>query len=281
MKSVIHTFTTTLPNGEPYATGIADFFKGCISLYQYSRIMNFNLFIYFNEHPIGAFLEPNALPLTESDLKRLQLLQCINTRPLNLRTRLADALEHSDIVKIQCNLDYEQEPDRETIEFILKNFRPCATTLQRIHVLKKEMGLVDDFIAIHIRTGDTFMIEQSEKEHDKRFLIPFDQGRVMRLAKAIDYFREYFSGPVFLLSDNSLIKEFVAKKYDFQTTKFIPMHSGALARDDSSEKSEQLLIEFLIMCSASKVICYSVFGHSGFSDMAEILYGVTLDKQFI
>jgi hypothetical protein len=60
------------------------------------------------------------------------------------------------------------------------------------------------------------------------------------------------------------------------------MHSGALGKDDDTlQRSEELLIEFFVMVGATNVRCYSWMGHSGFSDMAKILYGLPLETHWI
>ena len=278
-KIVIHKFSPKSKN-ETYAPGLADFFKGSIALHQYSTIYNFKLYLDFSEHPLQNFLEKNEYPPDVSP--NSETIELFNTTPPFLRTKLEAALQESGIVKIQCNLDYEQAPSSETIEFVLKNFRPLPSVSDRIISLKKELGLIGEYTTIHIRAGDTFMIHNSNSEHDHRFKTFFGANNTQNLIKLLDFFREYCSDDVFLISDNAIVKQFVAKKYNFKTTPFIPMHSGALGKDDDTlQRSEELLIEFFVMVGATNVRCYSWMGHSGFSDMAKILYSLPLETHWI
>jgi len=276
-RIVIHKFSPNSKN-ETYAPGIADFFKGSIALYQYSKIYNFKLYLDFSEHPIYEFLENNNVP----SFPDAETLELYNTTPPFLKAKMETALQESGVIKIQCNLDYEMKPDDETIQFILNNFRPTKYINDKVVALKKSLELDgDDFWTIHVRAGDTFMIQNSAKEFDRRFLIYFQEGHAKNLIKLLDYMRQYYDGKVFLISDNTVVRSFVSNKYKFQTTDFIPMHSGALAKENSSLRTEEMLIEWLVMCSSSKVLCYALVGHSGFSDMANILFKIPLETHFI
>lgn len=279
MKTVIHKFSPKSKN-ETYAPGLADFFKGSIALYQYSKIYIFKLYIDFSEHPLYNFLEKNECP-TDTGFTS-ETFELFNTTPPFLKARLQSALQEYDTVLIKCNLDYEQQPSNDDIQFIRHNFRPLPSVLERISSLKSELGLTEEYTTIHVRAGDTFMIHNSERDYDHRFKTFFGENNTKNLIKLLDFYRQYCLEDVFLISDNSIVKQFVAPKYNFKTTSFIPMHSGALGkRDDTLQRSEELLIEFFIMAGSSKVLCYSWMGHSGFSDMAKILFSIPLETHWI
>lgn len=280
-RIVIHKFTTKTTHA-PYAPGIADFFKGSIALHQYASLFNYKLYLDFSEHPIYNFLEKNEYPPVPDDFESMPTIQLFETfSPLFVKQKLLEGFATSNIIKVKCNLDYESEPDNETIAFILQNFRPINSILTRVDNIIHELKLGTDFITIHVRAGDTFMIENSNCDHDNRYLFYFNEKHTHNLIKYIDTFCEHYNNKVFLMSDNIILKKFVAQKYNFQATEFVPMHSGSLAKESVNERSEELLIEFFIMCRSKQVICYSWAGHSGFSDMANILYKIPLNRYFI
>jgi len=280
-KIVIHKFTSKTTHAT-YAPGIADFFKGSIALHQYTSLLNYKLYLDFSEHPIYNFLEKNEFPSVPENFENMATIELFDTNsPHFVKQKLLEGFTTSNIIKVKCNLDYETEPDNETIAFILQNFRPINRILTRVDSIIRELELGTEYITIHVRAGDTFMIENSECNHDKRFLLYFNNTNTQNLIKLIDNFREYCQDNVLLISDNTIVKKFVANKYNFKATNFVPMHSGALAKDGTLQRTEEMLLEFLLMCHSSRVICYALVGHSGFSDMANILYKIPLNRYFI
>jgi len=127
--------------------------------------------------------------------------------------------------------------------------------LLNLDLIKKQ------FTIIHIRYGDTFLVDKKGGIKNSHFNI------IQNTLYNLDQSRKYL-----LISDNIIMKHQINLRYPF-----IKMHFNQITHTngDDNNRLQNTIIDFCLFSHAEKVIAFSVYKHgTGFSRWAAETYSV-------
>ena len=129
--------------------------------------------------------------------------------------------------------------------------------LLNLEIIKKQ------FIIIHIRYGDTFLVDKKGGIKKSHFNI------IQNTLDNLDQSRKYL-----LISDNIIMKHQIKSRYPF-----IKMHFNQITHvsevESGIDRQQSTMIDFCLFSHAEKVIAFSVYKHgTGFSKWTAETYSV-------
>jgi hypothetical protein len=124
-----------------------------------------------------------------------------------------------------------------------------------------------EFIIIHVRYGDKFLLNDSENINIMRL------NHFKIIQNSIESLES--SQQILLISDNNLIKDIITNKYPFIKTHFNEItHTGEGSKLDT-DKLQNTMLDFYLFSLAKGVLAFSVYKHgTGFSKWVAETYSV-------
>jgi hypothetical protein len=150
--------------------------------------------------------------------------------------------------------------------------KPTTEFLSIINNTLDDLGLVQkEFVVIHIRYGDKFLLNNEEN---------IDLEHIKIIDKSIELLDP--EQHVLLISDNTIIKNLIVKKYPFIKTHFNEItHTGEGVETDL-EKLKNTMLDFYLFSFAKKIFAFSVYCHgTGFSKWVAETYSIPYTCRFL
>lgn len=290
--------------GDVNATGIGDFLRGSYFLLQFCEQFNFSYSINMLNHPISKFLEiyqdkeesessicSNVSIFRTRNFKPVLLEDGILSNTYNYKINLCFLyFLYFHICKIRANsvvdddikndkkiyayiISYPNTPIKEKHKLYMQELlKPTTEFLSIINNTLDDLGLVQkEFVVIHIRYGDKFLLNNEEN---------IDLEHIKIIDKSIELLDQ--EQPVLLISDNTIIKNLIVKKYPFIKTHFNEItHTGEGVEIDG-DKLKNTMLDFYLFSFAEKIIAFSVYCHgTGFSKWVAETYSIPYTCRFL
>lgn len=250
--------------------GIADFLRGTIALYNFSKIYHYKLYIE-ESHPIFEFLKPNEhFVITNPNEKVIELIPPLSYQDIYLT--LENLFKQGKTFEILTNSFYDNKENNlsnfgeitEDCRNFLKNILlPTSNIENKINYLLNDLykiNLSNGFKIIHLRSGDKFLNNDYFDEN----IYNFFYNKITNLinqTKNVSYI---------LLSDSSIIanklKTHFPELHYYDSSK---VHLGDL-KNSSSNKIFDTLVDFFIMTKSNEIISNG----SGFSTIISVIYDI-------
>ena len=264
----IHNYLTqSSVNKQP--PGFADFLRGTIALYKYSKEYNYRLLL--NRcHPLFEYLDESKYLIHGTPTTTIELIPgSTNLSYLDIDARLGELFKNGVSFQVLTNSFYTKtdtlynfgvitEDCREFLQDILK---PNDSLKKEIFHAYKAMGLdlSRPYSAIHLRFGDAFLHQNVYSEEYLNHVNPIVK---QLLAQA--------QGQLVLLTDSKVMGLMLKKLnpallyWDNEKT-----HLGDIL---NTRGVSSALVDFFILSKADKIFNNG----SGFSEVISVIYGKPL-----
>jgi len=291
--------------GDVNASGIGDFLRGSYFLLQFCEQFNFSYNINILNHPISQFLEiyQHEKPSVYSNIS---IFLTRNFNPVLLEDGI---LSNTYNYKINiyflyflyfhiCKIDdksviinkngaqqnydkkiytyiisYPNTPIKEKHKLYMQQLlKPTTEFLSIINNTLHDLGLVQkEFVVIHIRYGDKFLLKNDEN---------IDLEHIKIIDKSIELLDP--AQQVLLISDNTIIKDLIVKKYPFIKSHFNEITHTGEGVEINSDKLKNTMLDFYLFSFAEKIFAFSVYFHgTGFSKWVAETYSIPYVCRFL
>jgi hypothetical protein len=269
-KYCIHKYLTKCKTN-PQPPGFADFLRGTIALYIFSKKYNYKLLIDGN-HPLFHYLKQNEnIIYSDNLLETEELLPPLSYEYIyvKLDSIFQSGTSFSIMTNSFYNLQYETltnfgEITSDCASYIKNILSPTVeieNKLKSVFNLEYKINMTDNFKIIHLRFGDRFLHENIYDD----FLYNLYYNKINILIN------ENQNEKYILLSDSSIIaqklKTNIPELLYWNNSK---VHLGDLKNMQDSSILDTLL-DFFIMSMANEIIA---IGYSGFSCLNSIIYNI-------
>jgi len=290
--------------GDVNASGIGDFLRGSYFLLQFCEQFNFSYNINMLNHPISKFLEiyQDKEESESSIYSNVSIFRTRNFKPVLLEDGILTNIYnykinicflyflYFHICKIHAKsvvddnikndkkiyayiISYPNTPIKEKHKLYMQQLlKPTTEFLSIINNTLDDLGLVQkEFVVIHIRYGDKFLLNNEEN---------IDLEHIKIIDKSIELLDP--GQPVLLISDNTIIKDLIVKKYPFIKTHFNEItHTGEGVEIDC-DKLKNTMLDFYLFSFSEKILAFSVYCHgTGFSKWVAETYSIPYTCRFL
>ena len=270
------------------ATGIGDFIRGSYFLMEFCDNNNILFNINILNHPISQFLEiyQNKQSLIINNINKFEEL---NFQPHisnnNIITNTYDSFTNNKFINYLSKqhvfnkkiytyiISYPSEKiDEKHKEYMKQILQPCKQLELIVDNMLLELELIKkQFIIIHIRYGDDFLIKKKNK---------IEKNHLAMIQKILDKLN--LNQKYLLISDNIIIKNILSLKYPFIKTHFNKISHTGEGLEIKTNELQNTMIDFYMFSHASRVIAFSVYQHgTGFSKWSTETYSVPYICRFL
>jgi hypothetical protein len=275
-------------NNDINSSGLGDFIRGSYFLMEFCNNNNISCAINFLNHPVSQFLEiyKNKQPLIHNNINKFELS---NYNPHisheNIITNISDPAINDEFIKYLIKQQVfesklyvytiaypSSEIDPKYKEYMQKILKPSMLIKTLVDNMLSDLGLVSkQFIIIHIRYGDDFLIKN--KEEIKKSHLEMIENTLNKLNLSQKYL---------LISDNTILKYILSLKYPLLKIHLNEItHTGEGIHIETN-KLQNTMIDFNMFSHATSVIAFSVYKHgTGFSKWAAETYSVPYICRFL
>jgi hypothetical protein len=272
-KECIHKYLTTCKTN-PQPPGLADFLRGTIALYNFSKLYDYNLFI-DNSHPLFSYLKPNEIFVIDKSSETIELLPPLSYNDIyyNLNQMFIKGESFSIITNsfytLQDNSPINWTPIsddcRDYMKYILSPSVEIENKIEYVLNSIYNINVSNGFKVIHLRFGDNCLHNNIFDEN--LYKLHFD--------KIYNLINNNENIQFILLSDSVImankIKEDIPKIHYWDNSK---VHLGDL-KNKSDFSVFDTLVDFFIMTKSNEIL---VVNESGFSNIASIIYNIKYTK---
>jgi len=264
----VHKYLTECRTN-PQPPGIADFLRGTVALYYYSKQYNYEFYI-DGTHPLFSFLQPNSRIVKAFDLNVHELIPPLQYGEID--KELQKLFEKKENFTVLTNCPYQKIEDKlfnygpirqDAREFLQDILKPNEVIQKKISFIFEKVYKINPaskFKVIHLRFGDKF-INTTETIPIEIYLHHY-----IKVLNIISSSKE----PIILMSDATLIarklKEDLPQLLYWDNHK---IHLGSLEKNPS-EGIIDTLTDFFIMSKANEI--YSA--NSGFTAIISEIYSI-------
>jgi hypothetical protein len=264
----VHKYLTVCKTN-PQPPGIADFLRGTVALFYFSKEYNYELYI-DGTHPLFSFLKPNDRIVKAFDLNVHELIWPMQYA--DIHKELQKLFEKKENFTVLTHCTYNKKGDelfyygpirqdaRAFLQDILKPNEVIQKKISLIFETVYKINPASKFKVIHLRFGDKF-INTTETIPAKIYLQHY-----IKVLNIISYSKE----PIILLSDATMIarklKEDLPQLLYWDNHK---IHLGSLEKDPS-EGIIDTLTDFFIMSKANEIHS----ANSGFALIISEIYNI-------
>lgn len=257
MPTVVHHYLTKCITNQP--PGFADFIRGTLVLYQKAKKYGYTLEIDYS-HPILAFLKNKTDKKYDGFVYEVILPISFSQQDVILNNFFSSGKDFQLLTHILPQNFYNTPLDQDTKNFLKWFLTPTDDITQQVELLKEKIG--GDYIIVHVRTGDSYMMHNSVIERNDLY-----EKAIGAITKS-----KY---PTVLLSDDKVLREKIANNVSVFQTDTIPSHSGGYS--DTRVHMRDVMIDFSIISGAKYIYCVTTIG-SGFSYMPSIIYDIPFEN---
>lgn len=268
--------------GTVNASGIGDFLRGSYFLMQFCDRHQFQYVINMANHPISQFLEiyqDNPI----MPLQQVGVFGKTNFYPVYLQDNVLSNSYNDDITdnliyflrhqpieedKIKAYIiSYPDTPIDEKYKLEMQQLLKPTTEFSSIiqNTLNQLKLVTGQFIIIHIRYGDKFLVEnEGNHANSKHFQI---------IAKTLLQIPP--SENVLLIADNDMVKDIITRMLPFIKTHYNAItHTGEGMKLDT-DKLRNTMLDFYLFSLAKRILAFSVYSHgTGFSKWVAETYSI-------
>ena len=264
MKTVVHRYLTRAKT-TVQPPGFADFIRGTIAVYQYSKQYNYTLKFDIDSHPIFKLLDiPSDLTVkvdpSEDTLELFPTQIDYNNMPGIIESMFKKNVDFN----IYTNAFYKDRVDMsDEYNFIKLLLNPSIELQSHINTIKNSIDIdfLRPYTVIHVRLGDESLLYKRGVNEDC----------LNRIRCYIERVKAQYQ-QVLVISDSSDLKNKVSDLCN--TTHSIPIHLGSLDKGDIDMRLLDTLSEFSIMSNSESIYCISYWDGSGFSRICSMIYSI-------
>jgi len=293
VKKIVNVYQESYRDNKK-ASGFGDFLRGCYYLMQFCRENFIQFDMNMMNHPLSKYFTHKKFYL-EEQFSKIEPLPGNNFTPYidNERTigykndvqfslAFVKHLLESPVYEDTIYLYSIAYPYSESISELDKMYiRYCLEPTREIEEYVESMMFklnisTRNYITIHIRSGDRFLIDGATNM-SPRYLSQIRDYMNQLVNKGLP------SNKYLLLSDNMSLKHLLIEEYgDRLCATFMPItHSGeGVVITDTSIKNT--LLDFYLLSKSSAIYSYSCFNHgTGFSKWTAKTYNIPYICKFV
>jgi len=265
-KICIHTYLTKCESN-PQPPGFADFLRGTIALYIFSKKYNYQLFV-DGSHPVFTCLKSNKNISMNENINVHEFLPPLSYN--HIYTMLDTIFHKGQSFGVMTNSFYTLKngvlenygPITEDCRDYLKDI--LSPTIEVENKMKEILDNLSNYKVIHLRFGDIFLNENEYNEG----LYKLYYDKILKLKN--DANDKYI-----LLSDSSIIANKLKKEIN-ELNDSIDLYywdNSKIHLGDLKNKKSNILdtmVDFFIMSKSTQIIANG----SGFSKISSIIYDI-------
>lgn len=259
----IHKYLTKcITNPQP--PGFADFLRGTIALYIFSKKYNYQLFI-DGSHPVFTCLKSNK-NIILTDLNVYEFLPPYSYNHIHI---MLDSMFKGESFGVMTNSFYTLKngilenygPITEDCRDYLKNI--LSPTIEVENKMKEILVNLTNYKVIHLRFGDKYLNENSYNEE----IYNMYYNKIRNL--------KYTNDKYILLSDSSIMANKLKKEIN-ELNDSIDLYywdNSKIHLGDLKNKNSNILdtmVDFFIMSKSTQIIANG----SGFSEINSVIYNI-------
>jgi len=243
--------------------GLGDFIRGSLYIFQVCDKYNVNYDVLFT-NVLSRFLKTNNKSEQYNNTPSYDLNHGNNNLLVNYK--------YNSTIKLTTNtfnLNNNFSPfHKKLIKEKLEPNEEVSTIVENI--LSNINYTKNDYILIHIRTGDTDGNTIDTKSCNTNLL--------NNIYEKIKFYEEYLNkNKIFVVSDNTYVKTKLKEKYNFEC--LLNNISHFADKNASIESYKNTYIDFLLLSYSKQIISFSIYdnskGHgSGFSYWPSVIYDI-------
>lgn len=269
VNKIINIYQPHYINGR--SPGFGDYLRGCICLYQISKVLNIEFDMDLSHHPLSSFLLNN----NSNNIDYTNISFYYNLNNINMQTTNPDFLNNfidnlNTINEVTYSLFSNAFPiyseiTQECKNFIKNKITPNNVIEQNINDILNSMQLnKHNYSILHIRSGDNYLI------NDDNYNINY----INKLYKIISQ-NTNNNTTYIILSDSIKLKKLIKLRFsNFYTELKQITHIGELSIN-TSESIINTLTDFYLMSYSQNIISISSYEWgSGFSEWCSIIYNI-------
>jgi hypothetical protein len=282
LKKIINVYQKRGDNHKTY--GFGDFLRGCFCLIQICKKNKLEFDIDISNHPMSNYIVPSETTYNV-DYLNLPHFENINYLCIDGKTNTTNSWSfYWEFINHLNSLDMEHY-------YLECNSFPAWNKVQYIekHILKYKLSPTKDmqlyisdtlhnleldstsFGIIHIRTGDSYLIDGKKLEANKLYKI------FKALVKVTNKDKKYL-----LLSDNNFLKIVLKKRFHNICCYTFPITHLGESNDQTNDSLKNTMLDFFIIGNAKLVISLSFHNWgSGFSEWSSVMHNVPYTKFII
>ena len=269
----VHTYLQQCKT-TPQPPGLADFLRGTVALFNFSKQYNYKLLI-DTRHPLFNFLEPSeySIVLNDNNLEPVEFLPPMSY--INIFNSLENMFK-SGINFITMTNSFYKETNKSQLTQFGELTNDCKAFLQILlqpsNIVKENMNNLlynvygtDVYKVIHLRCGDQCIYHKLIIEETYNTF--YD--------KITQYINQNEPANYILISDGNMIAYELTKaipnlKYHYNQ----PIHLGDL-KNYSDKAMLDTLTDFFILSKSTEIIALSNYpGGSGFSRIVSLIFDI-------
>ena len=278
LKKIVNTYQNKF-------SGFGDYLRGCYCMYQVSKILGLDFDMDISDHPMAKFLENHREKNLQVNYANVKKFENDNYAPIDgKRMKTKSEIFLNNLIEYLNNIDSDTHcffsnafpvfPNfgkikYEPREFIKNKLTPNQEMMRNIELRMKTLGVrKKEFSVIHVRTNDTFILNNDPSVNMKVFekIRRIIQKKTALLgAKA----------RLIVLSDNNRMKLLLKNKFPGLIVQIRELaHLGESAKQTDTSIMHTLL-DFYTMSNSRYIISLSPNNWgSGFSQWCAVTYSI-------
>lgn len=288
VKKIINVYQPYYKNNIP-ASGLGDFIRGSIFLYQYCKIANIQFEMNYNNHMMNAILDNEHTVIKEYYLKNIVHCDVLNYYPnkyikdvevyadviTNINKYLAACMIDEDGTLYACIKPYPIFNISDDDKLFIKNNLKYNKILEKeLETIKKKYNLISKkYSIIHIRSGDKYLIKNNTDSYEL----------IEKFTRIIqEYLKKSQHEAIILLGDcKNILSSIVKNVQSLISFENNISHMGE-GVESSIETIKNNMIEFYIMSESLSIFTISTYQHgSGFSKWCAEIYNIPYTDVYI
>jgi hypothetical protein len=258
--------------------GFADFIRGCITLHQFCREYNYELFINNESHSALQFLEENEFFISKEIHEKIESFLFAGQDPQYVKKRFLDVFESGKDIFCSTNLNPKnkngtwdewfswadlEEPEKEFGRKLLKPSKKILDRMSFVFDNVYKFSSKEQYVILHLRTGD----EQLVNKEKQIFINPDLLEKIKEIIDSTDK-------KIILITDSSKIGTYLKSEFPkihyWENEK---THTGS--KKENLDQLRDTLCDFFTICGSSCIYYFSVYPHgSGFSEAPSKIFDI-------
>lgn len=283
-KKCVHRYLSNCKIN-PQPPGIADFLRGCITLFMLSKRYDYDFYIDWSSHPIfqNFNYDDTVFIKTESNIDTLEMIPPKGY--LDIYNQIVSLFQTGNDIYLLTNSfhtgwdiqsDFTEDEIESAYEYIKKVLTLEKTKDSEYEGIKTSMGIKDkDYTVIHLRFFDQCLTNPN---------FGVDQMVVSKFLQFVSEV-ERSSGNIVILSNWIKFVDFVRQfKPNLLCFGGKPIHTGDLDKhlgfvDNTliGEKLRDTVFDLKLLSESNKIYSISQYGGSGFSYLMSEIYHISFD----
>jgi len=265
---IINTYIKRPVNG----MGLGDFIRGSMALYQVCAEREIPFKMDFSQHPAGAYLTGHESLSYEKPQKILDLIDVYEDELRNyevLWNKIEPFYKTGNPLRTYCNAWQTFPLSNDCSNYMKNSMIPNNLLQEKIRSICHPSFNHECYETIHIRTGDPVAYGGGLKRSNIEKLYDEIGGTIRQIRKTSKQ-------QIIVLSDSTVIKNLIAKKFSLYRTSSVTTHLTVGDGDVAAT-----LADYFILLHSKKIYQFTNAYHwwgSGFSNSASWIYDVPIQK---